>query len=487
MKKLLSSVIALAMATTLIAGCGSTPVSPVASSTTASTEATTSASASAETSASTEATPEAAKPVTLEVVASQPEYLAQEQEIWKLYTEANPHVTINLTTVNEDTAAAFNTRIAAGNAPDIQSFAGISKDQYKTYQNLQTIDYPYWDKFTYDAKGAFAAAQGTEAGYTPCLQPFSGPSFSFIYYEDEMDKAGLKPRDTVRTMEDLDKFLADLKVYADKNNIPYVLDTGWHSWCWMTVSIDMFATAMGGNQEIMKDLWVNKKIAWTDVEKNPYAAAFTKLKEYYDKGYLPEKWWTRDWEKDFEAGFIAKKSIFTFHGPWLWTKVQSANPDAKLTGMPLPANKDGYIQNYAVEAHKGSVLFECNKTKETQPEAVKAFIWWNSPETLKIRAEAFGEIALMNFGDVGQPELESAQYNTVIKPIQEGFFGDNVNFDSSVWGVTLAGKYLEKGKAQVLADDAMAVTYGKYFEGKISLEDLLKIFEERFNDGYKIP
>lgn len=83
------------------------------------------------------------KPVTLEIVASQPEYLAQEQEIWALYTEANPHVTVKLISINEDTEAAFNTRVAAGDAPDLQLYATVDKNNYTTYQNLADIGYPY--------------------------------------------------------------------------------------------------------------------------------------------------------------------------------------------------------------------------------------------------------------------------------------------------------------------------------------------------------
>ena len=59
------------------------------------------------------------KPVTLKLIASQPEYQAVEEEIWKLYTEEHPNVTIEMTSINEDTTAAFKTQVAAGDAPDV--------------------------------------------------------------------------------------------------------------------------------------------------------------------------------------------------------------------------------------------------------------------------------------------------------------------------------------------------------------------------------
>lgn len=482
-KKILVLLITLVM---VISGCGKpaeTVESPIATQTdqAADTTATTT-----ETATETTTTTEEAKPVTLEVIASQPEYLAQEMEIWKIYMEENPNVTIELSAVNEDTAAAFNTQVASGDAPDIQCYVGVTKDTYKTYQNLADIGYPYWDQIQYDAQNVFAEANGTEAGFVPALYPFSGVTFSFIYYTDEMEKAGLTPRETIRTMADLDKFLADLKVYVDsQDSIKYTLDMGWHSWCIFVQEIDELAVALGSNQTELKDLWINKTIQWTDVENNPYVPAFEKLKEWYDLGYLPEKWWTRNWETDFEAGFTARNSILCFHGPWLWTKVETADPTAQLSGFPLPANADGLIQNGAVEPGKGSVLFECNKDGEKQAEAVKAFIWWNSPEVIKLRAEAFGSVPLMDMSSVGAPELASSQYNEVIAPIQAGTFGD-VTFDSSLWASTLVGKYKNKDAADVLASDDMAVNYGDYFEGKITLEALLQMLQDRYDKAYTI-
>lgn len=474
----------------IISGCGKTPESvesPIAQPATDK-EADSSASAAetTTTTTTTETTTEETKPVTLEVIASQPEYLAQEMEIWKLYMEENPHVTIELSAVNEDTAAAFNTQVASGDAPDIQCYVGVEKDTYQLYQNLADIDYPYWDLIQYDAKNVFAEANGTEEGFVPALYPYSGVTFSFIYYSDEMEKAGLDPRNSIRTMDDLDTFLADLKAYVDtQDSIKYTLDMGWHSWCVFVQQIDEMAVALGSNQTELKDLWINKTIQWNDAENNPYAPVFEKLKEWYDLGYVPEKWWTRNWETDFEAGFTARNSILCFHGPWLWTKVETADPTAQLSGFPLPANADGIIQNGAVEPGKGSVLFASNADGEKQEEAVKAFVWWNSPEIIKLRAEAFGNVPLMDLSSVGAPELAASQYNEVIGPIQEGFFGD-VTFDSSLWASTLVGKYKNKDAANVLAADDMAVNYGDYFEGKISLEDLLQMLQDRYDQAYTI-
>ena len=424
------------------------------------------------------------KPVTLKIIASQPEYQAVEEEIWKLYTEEHPNVTIEMSSINEDTTAAFKTQVAAGDAPDLWLYAVIEKSELDTYVNLSTIDYPYWDLLPYDARGVYGLANGTEANYAPVLYPFSGVTFSFIYHADIMEQAGLDPRGTIRSMDDLDAFLAELKTYADANGYACTLDMGWHNWCVFDQEIYELAIALGASADDMTKLWLDREIAWTDIENNPYVPAFEKLKEWYDAGYLPEKWWTRSWETDFEAGFTAKNSILCYHGPWLWTKVETADPDAKLSGFPFPANANGIIQNGAIEPSKGTAMFVCNKDNENWDTAVDAFNWWNSPEIVKLRAEAFGNVPLMDLSSVGAAELDASQYNEVIKPIQEGFFGEGVIFDSNLWISTLAGAYKNKDGQPVLQADDMAVNYGDYFEGKISIEDLMAICQTRFETYY---
>ena len=199
---------------------------------------------------------------------------------------------------------------------------------------------------------------------------------------------------------------------------------------------------------------------------------------------MRQQWGTPAGESDYEPGFAAKRSILAYHGPWLWTKVETIDPTAQLAGFCFPANEDGVILNGAAAASKGTVLFACNKDGENQEEAVKAFNWWNSPEIVKIRAEAFGEVTTMDMSSVGSPDLVGSQYNSVIRPIQEGFFGENVEFDGSPWPRDLAAAYRNKDGQDVTAADDMATNYGDYFEGKITIEQLMDICQSRFEQYY---
>ncbi|MDD4188512.1 MAG: ABC transporter substrate-binding protein [Eubacteriales bacterium] len=421
--------------------------------------------------------------VELEVVVTDPEYMAKEREIWDLYEAEHENVKINLISVNEDQAAAFDARIAAGNPSDIMcKRTNVSKDDYKTYVNLQEIDYPYWDSFIYDIKSAFSEVQGISDEYSPVLSVWAGKFYSYLLYEDEMEKAGLDPVNDVRSLEDLDSFLADLKTYVDGNDeIDYVFDIGWDSWFDGSVLVQSFAVARGFSGDDMEDVFMGN-IRWDDLENNPYAAAFELLKEYYVKGYLPDKWWTRSWDQDYEPGFIAKKSILAFHGPWLWAKVLAANPDAKLSGFTLPINDDGKVWSGAATAVEGACMFECNRDKPQFDETVKAFIWFNSPEIVKLRSEALGLAVCMDLSDVGQPDLKDPQTLSIVKPFQDGFFGEGSW--ESVEPNRIASAYKVKGTPDVLQDDAIAVEIGKYFEGEATLEEFMKVLQARWEGSY---
>ena len=72
----------------------------------------------------------------------------------------------------------------------------------------------------------------------------------------------------------------------------------------------------------------------------------------------------------------------------------------------------------------------------------------------------------------------------MIRPIQEGFFGENVEFDGSPWPRDLAAAYRNKDGQDVTAADDMATNYGDYFEGKITIEQLMDICQSRFEQYY---
>lgn len=419
--------------------------------------------------------------VTIEVVSVQPEYIEQERQVWDIYMEENPNVDIKLISVNEDQVTAYMARIAANEGPAImdRTIPIPDKTNYEIYVNLLDIEYPYWDQLTGNPKGVFEANTGIK-GYVPSVNVLETFPFTFLYYVDEMKKAGIDTSN-IKTWDDVDALLAELKAYVDKtDSLDYVLDTGWQNWVWGYCFPNVISVSLGSTNQEIVDLYTGK-ISWTDLDNNPVVPFFEKMKEYYDKGYLPHNWWTREWENDFEAGFINRKSIFTLHGPWIWDKTLAADPAAQLGGFPLPAN-NGKLAEYPRDTEGSGILSQWIGTPE-YPEIVKAFIWYNSPEVAEMRAQYVG--APPSFKTVSPDfELDSPQYKNVIKPAIEGVFGPGLEWDSSAWGAIVAAPYKVEGTADVMMDDEMAGTFGSYYSGDLSLADLMAILQQRWEAAY---
>jgi hypothetical protein len=79
---------------------------------------------------------------------------------------AEPRVEIKIIQINEDTEAAHNARVAAGNPVDIRNNTIPVLENYKIYQNLLEIGYPHFDKLNYDARNIFEVTNGVP-GYCP--------------------------------------------------------------------------------------------------------------------------------------------------------------------------------------------------------------------------------------------------------------------------------------------------------------------------------
>ena len=420
-----------------------------------------------------------AQETVLEVSATQPEYFAQDRAIWDLYEEENPGVKIDLFAINEDTEAAFQARVAAGDPPDIRGLTFPTQDNYKTYLNLSEIDFPWWDRANYDARQIFEQTHGVK-GYAPAFNVQGGLFLNMIYYADEMKMAGLDPK-SVKSVDDLRALLETLKIYVDgRDDLEYVLDIGWHPRFWGRWMLEAWAVGLGASKEDVRDLWTGK-IAWTDEANNPLVPALQLAKEFTEKGYFPKNWWNRAWEQEFEASFITGKSILAVHGPWLWNKVMAQNPDVELDGIFFPPNADGVVWQDATTADRGSALYAANKGDINFDAAKKAFYWWTSPEIVKLRAEAVGYVPAMDLSEQGGVELQNPQYLKLVGP---SFDAGEITFDSSLGGQAAAGPMQKSGTPFVIEDNVMASEIGDYVSGEQSLADLLALMQERWDQAY---
>jgi ABC-type glycerol-3-phosphate transport system substrate-binding protein len=425
-----------------------------------------------------------ASPLVLDVRASQPEYMAKERQVWDLFESRNPDIQINLFSINENEEASFNARLAAGNPPAINLHAyAQSIPQSDNLLDLRTIDFKWWSNFSYDVKNAWKDKFGVDR--LPILQYAAGPLASFLYYQDEMTKSGLDPQ-TIRSVADLDAFLAKLKKYVDtRSDLKYVIAAGWHSWCWPYQFMSHIVTVFDPQAQAKIAKLFTGKTKWTDLANNPYVAAFAKLKEWYDKGYLPKQFWTLAWEDDFEAAFIGRKAIMTFHGPWLWDKVEAADPSAQLAGFPLPANRAGKIQAFPPDVTQGPGIYkDVAKNAEAFKGVVRAWNFFYSPEAMKLLCESLGQVPAMNLSAVGGANLKAGQYLTVTKAVNDGKFG-KVTWDYSAFGADAGSPYYIEGRQSPVNSDALAEIWGNYFSGKKNMAGLMADLQTMYDNAFK--
>ena len=422
--------------------------------------------------------------VELYVIAENPEHQAQEAELWGVFAEDHPGVTIRCESFEDTGYEAFAAKVNAGEAPMIvaRDYPGMqTKDGAMLYVNLLDIDYPYWDALTVDMAELFESQVGLK-DYVPGVQAWGSYPCTFIYHEDLMEEAGVTRDDVLNAKgwDDIDALMALLKPYVDGNaDVDYVFDYAWSGWVQGKITLAMWAVSLGADIEDIQNLYLGK-IAWTDLRNNPFVAPFEKHKEYYEKGYFPKNFWERLWEEDFEASFMAKNSVVTWHGPWLWTKVIAADPSARIAGFPVPV-RDGIIAAYPVGPGGGGIFKQWEDTAEF--ETIKeAFIWYNSPENIKIRSDIYGFPPNLKPEYLEGFEMKHPQFQQCLKQSFAGVWG-KVEWKKDAWS-EVAEIYKDMDKPYPILDDAINPEIGKYLTGAMSMMDLMKLFEARWKAAY---
>jgi ABC-type glycerol-3-phosphate transport system substrate-binding protein len=357
--------------------------------------------------------------VILEISASNPEYHNAERQIWDLFEEEYPNIKVELFDVNEDTQDAFRAKIAGGYTPAFANswmFGEINKDTYAEFLDLSTITEIPWDKFTHDPanKANEMFGFGLRA-----FSPFKGFTFTWVYHADLMEEAGLNPREDVKTRDDLKAWLqAGTEWAKTRDDLDYFWDLGWEIWmngsCYPVIHDLPFPDG-----QIANDIAMWKGETPINGPNSPVRHYLEFYKEAYDNGWLPENYWSREWETDMEASFAAKKSVVMIHGPWPWDKTVAADPTAQLAGLPAspPAEgQDTWMQWGWPPDYRGGETCVLARAVDQPwwPEAKQAIIWFNSAEAIKMRAEVLGLDTYMEGVTV---ELDSPQWNGCVKDI----------------------------------------------------------------------
>jgi hypothetical protein len=142
--------------------------------------------------------PAAAEKVTLEVM-SLAEYEGPYAEIWNVFNASSADSEVSVFSINEDTAAAHEAKVAGGYLPAIELTQEMQiffdKNNYEMAVNLGEVDFPWWDRWQFDVKNAWADLHGLPGPRS--LDVFQGYVVTWQYNDELMQQSGLDPHDDV--------------------------------------------------------------------------------------------------------------------------------------------------------------------------------------------------------------------------------------------------------------------------------------------------
>ncbi|GMQ93848.1 MAG: hypothetical protein BMS9Abin12_1328 [Acidimicrobiia bacterium] len=435
----------------------------------------------------TEVAPEV-EAITLDIEASQPEYMNAEAQVWDIFEAQNPGVTVVQFAVNEGQEEAYAARRAGGYFPAIEGNAGgrVDATNKDLYVDLLTVDTQWLDRWTYDVR----TAQADKLGF-PGLRSLnvnSGFLFTWQYNLDLMEDLGLDPRATVKTQADLMAFLKEGQALVDaRDDIDFFWDEGWHNWVWGSNIWGMMPLAYtdGQRKPYQQDSFAGKI---TDPAEDPFRYTLQWIKDAYDAGLMPKDFWLREWETDMEASYIAGKSVMMLHGPWTWDKMLAEKPDARQQGIPAtpPANAgDPWVQFVSPPAVDSGFKIPIENLDTPQWDLVlKAYNFWNSPEIVKLRAEIQG--VTLTYTTDEPLELEGPQYLGIVQEFQPGGFYEDVILASQPQGDDLIAPFKNED-AGAFWDWQWTDIYADVMNDKMTVDEALAWFHEQVANDYSIP
>jgi len=431
---------------------------------------------------------------TVEFITQLPEYEARYRAVWKEFMKKYPNIEVKITTLNaQDYAAQLPARLAGGTAPDIFQTGGGSqhfgptKDNYKQYLNIKDI-YKYWDKLP-GGKEGFERDSKIELGKN--VDGIYGLVWemnfwwSTMYHEDMAKEAGVADKFSVKTMDDFWNWMDGLKAYVKAKGLVSAMDMGTGScggWCTAQQYFPYFTQSHFETYDAIEDLYQGK----AKLTDPGYDTFFNIHKKLLNGGYVPEEWWTRDWEQDMEANFIANKVITMFHGPWMWDKVRDATPDAQVTGFPLPTEtgKNRKIlvppltpSNYTWGAPANEVDREAFKNGAFQT----AFNYYCGPESARIQAEDWGQEIILKIDPA--PKVNSWQWEQVGQYVGVSGPWEDVEFDYNAYGKSSLPN-LVPGETDPLMGTYLIDILVKVLKNQMSTEEALSTMQKQLEKAF---
>ena len=435
--------------------------------------------------------------VTLDVM-SLAEYEGPYREIWNVFQAGHEGINVNVFSINEDTAAAHEAKVAGGYLPAIELTQEMQiffdKNNYEMAVNLGELDFPWWDRWQFDVKNQWSDMHGLPGPRS--LDVFQGFVMTWQYNKELMDQAGLDPQADVQSWDDLKKWLDEGTAWVQtKDGVDWFYNQAWHNWVFGNNYMDAIPLAFAdGGRDRQRDCWLGK--AAFNAEDSPYRHAYEFFVEANDKGWIPPSMWTRQWEGDMEASYIAGKSVMMLHGPWVWDKALAAGSEFAVAGnqdgLPAtpPAEGQSPWMQSALPPNIDNQWFIRAGNEETPhwEQTQVAWNWFWSPEAVPMKSQAEGRWPLYDLDE--ELDLKGPQFQAVLKHIgTEGGKWEDAQFEQSPTGNLAASPYRLKGSKGVWDWEANGnnEVFADLLQDKITVQDALDIAQRNWEESFEIP
>jgi ABC-type glycerol-3-phosphate transport system substrate-binding protein len=314
------------------------------------------------------------------------------------------------------------------------------------------------------------------------------------YHQDLLQAAGLDPQGNVSTWSDLKDWLAAGTEWANSADSPVdrFYDQGWlNPWFGWHLQYDTMSLAFPEGQRDRQIAAWKGEIPFNG-EDSPYRKYLEFYVEAYQNGWLPESFWTRTWEADMESSFAAKSSAVMLHGPWTFDKTMSIDPTAQMAAFPATPPDEGQAQWMQLQSDPGvdtgSQAFFMRTGNETKPEwdtIRDFFIWFSSPDIVRLRSEALGFMPGMNLDPPAN--MKGGQWDAILSQIEvPGGLFENVKWERSISGETQMNPQRKGGSPGVFDKESgnIATNWANLMTGQISVQDYLDIAQANYEVSY---
>ena len=352
LKKLLSMVLVLAMATTLFAGCGSKEATP--------TETTTTTETSTETATetTTEETTAEAEPVEINMFISMPEYADAINQLIAAYKEVAPNVTINYETTQNDYPTLLKAKLNSGEAPDIfSSTSGKEIGVYLDYSK-DLAGQPLVDAMADPVKAVMMSGDEVHG------LSVKGNYFGIVYNKALFEEVGIA--EFPQTFSELEAACVKLQAAG---YTPF--SAGFAEW-WVYKHI--FQHFMYAAQPDDVEGLVNAFIAG-EAHFKDYPALYEDFFKFIDliKTYGDQKLLESDLSTEIAALASGKTAMVIGQGAWIEADTLKINPDIKIGFDGYPVNDNAELCKVIAGSDQALRIY---KDSEVLDDTLAFVNWW---------------------------------------------------------------------------------------------------------------